>query len=121
MSMQVPVELLPEVVRRYGQSAYAAVSDPAGPPRVTHVMPTFTGATLTFGLGRTSCALLEANPHLSLLWPATHPETMSLIVDADVLGVAADGTVTVRAAAAVRHRPAPEPEAHDSMGGASGD
>ena len=31
---------------------------------------------------------------------------MSLIVDADVLGVAADGTVTVRAAAAVRHRPA---------------
>jgi hypothetical protein len=41
-----------------------------------------------------------------VLWPATHAETMSLIVDADVLGVAADGTVTVRAAAAVRHRPA---------------
>ena len=32
MSMQVPVELLPEVVRGYGQSAYAVVSDPAGPP-----------------------------------------------------------------------------------------
>ena len=26
MSMQVPVELLPEVVRGYGQSAYAVVS-----------------------------------------------------------------------------------------------
>ena len=61
MSMQVPVELLPEVVRGYGQSAYAVVSDPAGPPRVTHVMPTFSGETLTFGLGRTSCALLEDN------------------------------------------------------------
>lgn len=106
MSMQVPVELLPEVVRGYGQSAYAVVSDPAGPPRVTHVMPTFSGETLTFGLGLTSCALLEDNPHLCVLWPATHAETMSLIVDADVLGVAADGTVTVRAAAAVRHRPA---------------
>ena len=86
MSMQVPVEFLPEVVRGYGQSAYAVVSDPAGPPRVTHVMPTFSGETLTFGLGRTSCALLETNPHLSVLWPAVHAETMSLIVDADVLG-----------------------------------
>ena len=90
MSMQVPVELLPEVVRGYGQSAYAVVSDPAGPP-------------------------------LSVLWPAVHAETMSLIVDADVLGVSTDGTVTVRAAAAVRHRPAPQPESHDSMGCASGD
>ena len=120
MSMQVPVELLPEVVRGFGQSAYAVVSDPVGPPRVTHVMPTFTGVTLTFGLGRTSCALLEANPHLSVLWPAAHAETMSLIVDADVLGVSTDGTVTVRAAAAVRHRPAPQPESHDSVGCASG-
>ena len=65
--MKVPVEILPEVVRRYGQSALAVVSDPAGPPRVTHVMPTFTGVTLTFGLGRTSCALLKANPHFSAL------------------------------------------------------
>lgn len=106
MSMQVPVELLPEVVRGYGQSAYAVVSDPAGPPRVTHVMPTFTGVTLTFGLGRTSCALLKANRHLSVLWPAGHAEPMSLIVDADVLDVTVDGAVTVRAVTAVRHRPA---------------
>ena len=121
MSNQVPVELLPEVVLGYGESAYAVVSDPVGPPRVTHVMPTFAGVTLTFGLGRTSRALLEANPHLSVLWPVGLAETMSLIVDADVLGVAAEGMVTARAVAAVRHRPAPEPESHDSMGCASGD
>jgi len=115
------VAFLPEVVRGYGESAYAVVSDPAGSPQVTHVMPTFAGVTLTFGLSRTSCALLEANPHFSVLWPAGLAETMSLIVDADVLGVAADGTVTVRAVAAVRHRPVPQPESHDSMGCASGD
>ena len=104
MSMQVPVELLSEVVVRPERLRRRV--RPSGPPRVTHVMPTFSGETLTFGLGRTSCALLKDNPHLCVLWPATHTETMSLIVDADVLGVAADGTVTVRDAAAVRHRPA---------------
>ncbi|MEO0491852.1 MAG: hypothetical protein AAF081_00400 [Actinomycetota bacterium] len=121
MSMQVPVETLAEVVHGYGPSAYAVVSAPDGAPRVTHVTPTFVGVTLTFGLGRTSIALLEANPRLSLLWPAAQDEVMSLIVDADVLDMVEDGTVTARAVSAVRHRRAPDPESHDSTGSSSGD
>ena len=105
MSMQVPVELLSEVVRGYGQSAYAVVSDPAGPPRVTHVMPTFSGETLTFGLGRTSCALLRTT--LTSVCSGRHAhrddEPHRRCGRARRCG---DGTVTVRAAAAVRHRPA---------------
>ena len=34
--------------------------------------------TLTFGLGRHIVCLLKDNPHLCVLWPATHTETMSL-------------------------------------------
>lgn len=107
MSMQVPIETLAEVVHGYGPSAYAVVSAADGAPRITHVTPTFAGATISFGLGRTSIALLEGNPRLSLLWPATQDEVMSLIVDTDVLDVIEDGTVSVSAVSAVRHRPAP--------------
>ena len=114
MSMQAPVEMPAEILRRYGQGAYATVSDLAGPPRVTNVMPTFAWVALTFGLRCASCSLLEANPHHSMLWPADHAETMSLLVDADVLGVAADGTMTVRTVAAVRHHPAPQLTSRDS-------
>ena len=107
MSMKVPIEKLADVAHGYGASAYAVVSAPDGPPRVTHVTPTFAGDTLTFGLGRTSIALLETNPHLGLLWPAAQDEVMSLIVDAEVGDVLEDGTVRVAPVSAVRHRPAP--------------
>ena len=62
-------------------------------------MPTFSGETLTFGLGRTSCALLEPT-RTSVALAGRSRRDDGLIVDADVLGVSTDGTVTVRAAAA---------------------
>ncbi|MEM8708235.1 MAG: hypothetical protein AAGE98_17360 [Actinomycetota bacterium] len=121
MSMKVPIETLGEVVHRYGPRAYAVVSAPDGAPRITHVSPTLAGDTFTFGLGRTSIAHLRTNPRLGLLWAATQDEVMSLIVDADVLDMVEDGTVTARAVSAVRHRPAPDLESHDSTGSSSGD
>ncbi|MEM8705986.1 MAG: hypothetical protein AAGE98_05980 [Actinomycetota bacterium] len=121
MSMQVPIDRLAEVIHGYGPSAYAVVSAPDGAPRITHVTPTIAGDTLTFGLGRTSIAHLRDNPRFGLLWAATQDEVMSLIVDADVLDMVEDGTVTARAVSAVRHRPAPDPEPHGSTGDSSGD
>lgn len=107
MSMEVPVETLETVAHGYGATAYAVVSAPDGPPRITHVTPQFSGRTITIGLGRRSVELLRANPALGLLWPAHDDEPMSLIVDATVVEILEDGEVRVRAASGVRHRPAP--------------
>ena len=107
MSMEVPVDTLPEVAHGYGPTAYAVVSAPDGPPRITHVTPQFAGATITIGLGRRSVELLERHGTLGLLWPAHDDEPMSLIVDAEVDDILEDGEVRVRAVSGVRHRPAP--------------
>ena len=107
MSMDVPLDTLESVAKRHGSTAYAVVSSPDGPPRITHVTPEFAGSSLTFGLGRRSITLLADQPTLGLLWPATDDEPMSLIVDAEVGEVAEDGRVRVTPTSAVRHRPAP--------------
>jgi hypothetical protein len=106
--MEIPLSELTEAAASYGPTAYAAVSDPQGSPRVTHVRPRAEAGLLHFGLGRRSVQLLATNPHLTLVWPATSDQSMSLIVDADVIGAASeDGIVQVRPMRAVRHRPAP--------------
>lgn len=107
MSMEVSLDTLESVALTHGSTAYAVVSSPEGPPRITHVSPQFSGATITFGLGRRSIELLEDNRLLGLLWPATDQQSMSLIVDAEVGDVLEDGTVRVAPISAVRHRPAP--------------
>lgn len=107
MSMEVPLETLEAVAATLGDTAYAVVSDPDGPPRITHVTPQFAGSSVSFGLGRRSIQLIEQHGQLGLLWPAAEREAMSLIVDARVDEVHDDGRVEVTATWAVRHRPAP--------------
>ena len=107
MSMDVALDDLPAVAQGYGPTAYAAVSAPDGPPRVTHVAPQFAGSTITIGLGRRSIELLQQHGTLGLLWPANDTEEMSLIVDAEIDEILEDGEVRVRAVSGVRHRPAP--------------
>ncbi|MEM9465877.1 MAG: hypothetical protein AAGA90_10920 [Actinomycetota bacterium] len=107
MSMEVPLHTLESVAGTLGPTAYAVVSDSDRPPRITHVTPTFSDSSITFGLGRTSIELLRRHGQLGLLWPATDQEGMSLIVDAEVGDVLEDGRVRVVPTSAVRHRPAP--------------
>jgi hypothetical protein len=107
MSMEVPLEDLSDVAHLYGPTAFAAVSAPDGPPRLTHVAPHIDGTMITIGLGQSSIALLGQNATLGLLWPANEREAMSLIVDTAVDEILPDGLVRVRALSGVRHRPAP--------------
>jgi len=109
MSMEVPVETLVDETRSHGPTAYAVVSDPDGPPRVTHVSPRFSGDAIVIGVGRRSVELLRGHGSLGLLWPAGDDQPMSIIVDAEVDTVSDDGEVWLRPVSAVRHRPAPSP------------
>ena len=108
MSMQVPIEDLPEAAAEYGNSAYVLVSSAEGPPRVTHSSVRFDGSDILVSIGRRAAEELAANPALSVLWPATRSQSMSLIVDGAVSGaVDVDGDeIRIVPSGAVRHRPA---------------
>lgn len=110
MSQQVPVDELEAAAAAYGETAYAVVNSSEGPPRVTHVRVRFAGDTIEVLLGRGAASAAAANPLMSLVWPASADQSMSLIVDgqAEVLEEPSPETaVRIRPTGAVRHRPAP--------------
>lgn len=108
MSMQVPIDQIEASAAEYGSAAYVLVSDDGAPPRVMHSPVSFEGSTIIVSVGRSAAAALTTNPTLSLLWPADASQSMSLIVDARVLGSVdtEGGEIRVEPTGAVRHRPA---------------
>lgn len=110
MSQNVALEELETTSTAYGDTAYAVVNSTEGAPRVTHVRIRFVGDLIEILLGRGAASAARSNPSMSLVWPATDDQSMSLIVDgqAEVLEEPAPETmVRVRVTGAVRHRPAP--------------
>jgi hypothetical protein len=109
MSIQVPLEDLDTFAADYGPTAYVLAGVADGPPRVTHSAVRFDRADLVISVGRRAAAALVLNPQLCVLWPATVDQSMSLIVDGDVVGDIdpSGGEVRVRPTGAMRHRPAP--------------
>jgi hypothetical protein len=111
MSMQVPIEEIPQVAADYGDSAYVLAGASEGPPRITHSMVAFADGQLVVTVGRWAAAAIAANAAVSVLWPATTDQSMSLIVDGRAtLGGDDDGNrdgeVRIAPSGAVRHRPA---------------
>lgn len=113
MSMQVPVEELPANAAEYRPAVYVLTGDGDGPPRVTHSSIRWDGNDAVVSVGRRSVAAVRVNPGVSLLWPATLDQSMSLIADGAVIGDIDDdgGELRIRFTGAVRHRPAPPAEA----------
>jgi hypothetical protein len=109
MSIQVPVKDLEQCAADYGPAAYVLVGVLDGPPRVTHSSVRFESGDLVVSVGRRAAAALVVNPDVCVLWPATKDQSMSLIVDGEVVDPIdpAGGDVRVRPVGAVRHRPAP--------------
>ncbi len=110
MSLNVPLEELAAVAAEYGSTAYVTCGAGGASPRITHVTPTFTDGVITVVLGGGASRAALENPQVSLLWPATMDQSMSLIVDgcAEVDGEPGpDTTVVIAPTSAVRHRPAP--------------
>jgi len=108
MSVQVPVEEIAGAAGDYGDAAYVLISAIDGPPRITHSMVQFDSGDIVVSVGQRAASALAANPQVSVLWPATAAQSMSLIVD----GVASAGApneggeVRISPTGAVRHRPA---------------
>lgn len=110
MSQQVSLEALEAAAADYGDTAYAVVNSAHGAPRVTHVRVVFVGAEIEILLGRGAASAARESPTMSLVWPATADQSMSLIVDAEAEVLedpAPETAVRVRPTGAVRHRPAP--------------
>lgn len=107
-------EELPDAVELYGPTAYVLTGGADGRPRVTHCATEVGPGLIRVRLGRSAAANARDRPTVSVLWPATTDQSMSLIVDgvATVLGEhggdgADDVEVEIEVSAAVRHRPAP--------------
>ncbi|MEZ5245371.1 MAG: hypothetical protein R2707_09770 [Acidimicrobiales bacterium] len=108
MSIQIPVGEIEAAAADFGDSAYVLVSSTDGPPRVTHSIVGFDGGDMIVSIGRRAAAALAHNSAVSVLWPATDDQSMSLIVDGTAVApVDADGgEVRITPSGAVRHRPA---------------
>jgi len=108
VSIQVSVDEIEAAAADYGDAAYVVAAAIEGPPRITHSMVHFEDGDLIVSVGRRSAAALAINPAVSVLWPATAAQSMSLIVDGVVSGVvpAEGGSIRVAPSGAVRHRPA---------------
>lgn len=110
MSIDVTPEELPDAVALYGPTAYVLTGDADGRPRVTHCATEVGPGLLRIRLGRSAAANARERPAVSVLWPATKDQSMSLIADgvATVRGEpGAETAVEIEVTGAVRHRPAP--------------
>ena len=109
MSIQVSLEDIESYTVDYGLAAYVLAGVAEGPPRVTHSAVRFDRGDIVVSVGRRAAAALGDNPEVCVLWPATVDQSMSLIVDGEVVGTVdpEGGDVRIRPTGAVRHRPAP--------------
>jgi hypothetical protein len=109
MSLQVPLEDLASHAADYGRAAYVIAGSASGPPRAIHSAVRFDGQDVIVSIGGRTATVLSANPFACVLWPATDDQSMSLIVDGEVVGdIDADGgEIRIRPTGAVHHRPAP--------------
>lgn len=108
MSIKVPLEEMAETAAEYGEAAYVLVSAADGPPRITHSVVRFVDGDIFVSVGRRAASELAANSAVSVLWPASRRQSMSLILDGEVVSPIPEGGGEIRIvpSGAVRHRPA---------------
>ncbi len=110
MSIDVTPENLPAAAADYGSTAYVVTGGADGRPRITHSSVDVTSGRIRAVLGRTASSDVSERPAVSVLWPATSEQSMSLIADgvASIRGEPGrDTPVDIEVTGAVRHRPAP--------------
>lgn len=81
MSVNVPLDELPQAVERFGLNAYIVTVGAEGRPRATSVTVEWHRDLLKIGAGRRTSANVSENEQVALLWPAPVPGDHALIVD----------------------------------------
>ncbi len=128
MSIPVPLDALANEAATRPLCYLLTVSDDERPHAVA-VRPHFDGHEIVARAGRRSSTHVQARPMASLLFPPTHADGYSLIVDAAVASVMADPSagspddhqVRLRPTRALLHRPAVEPRATAADGDCTSD
>ena len=81
VSVNVPLEELPQALQRFGLNPYIVTVGPDGRPRATSVTVSWHKDLLMLGAGRRTTENVQANEQVALLWPAPAPGEHALIVD----------------------------------------
>jgi len=81
MSVNVPLEELPQTLERFGLNPYIVTVGADGRPRATSVTVEWRQHLLMLGAGRRTTENVLANEQVALLWPAPAPGEHALIVD----------------------------------------
>jgi hypothetical protein len=105
MSVAVALEVLEERIAEFGPHPYLITVSAEGRAHVVSVSARFENDMVVTSAGRSSRANAEAQPAVTLLWPAAGDGDYSLIVDGES-SAAPDGMeeVMVRPTRAVLHR-----------------
>jgi hypothetical protein len=81
VSVNVPLDELPQALERFGLNPYIVTVGADGRPRATSVTVQWREKLLMLGAGRRTTANVLANEQVALLWPAPVPGEHALIVD----------------------------------------
>ena len=81
MSVNVPLDELPQALERFGLNPYIVTVGSDGRPRATSVTVQWHKQLLMLGAGRRTTENVLANEQVALLWPAAAPGEHALIVD----------------------------------------
>ena len=81
MSVNVPLDELPQALERFGLNPYIVTVGADGRPRATSVTVEWRQQLLMLGAGRRTTENVLANEQVALLWPAPAPGEHALIVD----------------------------------------
>ena len=81
MSVNVPLDELPQALERFGLNPYIVTVGADGRPRATSVTVQWRQQLLMLGAGRQTTENVLANEQVALLWPAPAPGEHALIVD----------------------------------------
>ena len=81
MSVNVPLDELPQALERFGLNPYILTVGSDGRPRANSVTVEWREQLLMLGAGRRTTENVQANEQVTLLWPAAARGEHALIVD----------------------------------------
>ncbi len=108
MSVPIEIDSLRAEVAGEGASAFLVTVGEAQAPHVVSVLVSWEGDRLVVGSGRSTARNVASRPAVTLLWPASEDDGLSLLVDgeAEVRGE----QVLIRPTFAIRHRSVTDPD-----------